>query len=421
MRHHEAMRTAVIVAGCESYRTGDFLTAASLLRLRPVVATDASAPLDGASGHLEIDLEDPEAAAAQILEAAPNADAVVAVDDQGVYIATLAARLLGLPHNPVDAVVATRDKLAMRRLLAAAEIPQPRFAAVGPGELAEVAGRLGYPVVAKPVGLSASRGVIRVDGPIDAPRVERRIRKILSDAGRDPAEPLLVERYVPGVEVVVEGLVVNGEVDVLAVIDKPVPLDGPFFEETMFVTPSRHSTQVQTAAVALAGDAVRALGLEVGPIHAEIRVPPNGPQQLIEVAARSIGGLCGRSLSFGLLGESLESVVLRSALGIRSRDMAPARPASGVVMLPIPASGTLTGVENLDAVRAIAGVDDISITVANGRPVRALPEGDRYLGFVFASGTGPGEVEVTLREAAATVVVTIDGEEVESQGMPAAT
>ena len=415
------MRTVVIVAGCESYRTGDFLAAASLLRLQTVVATDAPAPIDDTTGHVEIDLGDPAQAAARIADAVPDAAAVVAVDDEGVQTAALAAATLHLPHNPPEAVTATRDKLAMRRLLASAGISQPGFAEAGAGDVPAVSARIGFPVVVKPVGLSASRGVIRVDGAVDAPRAELRIRNILAAANRDPAEPLLVERYVPGVELAIEGLLVDGDVQVLAVIDKPDPLEGPFFEETMFVTPSRHPVHAQHASVALAGDAARALGLRLGPVHAEVRIPPDGPAQLIEIAARSIGGLCGRSLSFGLLGESLEVVVLRSALGISSSDTVLGRPASGVLMLPIPASGTLTGVENIEAVKAITGIDDVAITVVNGRPVQALPEGDRYLGFVFASGATPDDVEGALRQAATTLIVTIDGEEVVSGGIAAAT
>ena len=205
----------------------------------------------------------------------------------------------------------------------------------------------------------------------------------------------------------------------LAVIDKPDPLEGPFFEETMYVTPSRHPEPSQREAVSLAAHAAAAVGLATGPVHAEVRIPPDGSAQLIEIAARSIGGLCGRSLSFGLLGESLEVVILRSALGITAMDTAPAQPATGVLMLPIPASGTFTGVENTDAVEAISGITGVTITIPEGRPVLALPEGDRYFGFVFAEGLSADAVEASLREAAETLVVTIDGEELTSEGIGA--
>jgi biotin carboxylase len=415
------MRTVVIVASCESYRVGDYLKAAAVLRLDVVVATDAEVPALGDARQLRVDLSQPEDAAHSIAAAVPDARAVIAVEDEGVQTAAAAAALLEIPHSSVTAVAATRDKLVMRKRFEAAGVPQPRFAAAGPGELADVAAAVGYPVVAKPLGLTASRGVIRLDGNRLAEQAEQRIRSILEAAGRDVGESLLVEEYVPGREVIIEGVMYHGELQLLAVIDKPDPLEGPYFEETMFVTPSRLGEGTQQRAVDVTRSALKALGLVTGPIHAELRVTPDGELFMLEAAARSIGGLCGRSLSFGLLGESLEVALLRSALGDAIGSLEPARPSTGVLMLPIPASGVLTGVEGVDEVRALPGVDDVQITISIGRRVEALPEGGRYLGFVFASGSTPGAVEAALRSAGTTLVVTVDGEELESAGLAAFT
>ena len=283
---------------------------------------------------------------------------------------------------------------------------------VPPGAAIAAAGELGYPVVLKPTGLSASRGVIRADSPNEAAVAENRIRSILNAAGLPATQPLLVERYVPGDEIVVEGLLGENGIEVLAIIDKPDPLVGPFFEETLYVTPSRHTRETQDRAISVVEEAVDAIGLSTGPIHAEVRIAPDGECYLIEIAARSIGGLCGRAFSFGLLGESLEVLILRSALRMRSPDVSPARPATGVLMLPIPASGTLTGVEGLEAARQVPGIDDVVITVATGREVQALPEGDRYLGFVFAGGPDPASVETSLRQAGNELAITVDGEDI---------
>ena len=402
------MTQVVVVASSESYRTGDFVRAASLLQADVVVASDAPVPL-GAK-QVRIDLADPIAAAQVIQAAVPDAAAVVAVDDQGVSAASHAARLLGLEHNPPASVAATRDKLLMRRLLADAGIAQPRWAEVPPGTAARVAGEIGYPCVLKPVGRSAGQGVIRVDDFASARRAEARIRSILRNTGSPPDETLLAEEYLPGDELVVEGLLVNGTMQVLALIDKPDPLEGPFFEETLLTTPSRHPDAVAGAAVEVAAAAAHALGLHHGPVHAEVRIPPGGPVQLLEIAARSIGGLCGRALSFGLLGESLEVLVLRGALGIPPVETAATRPATGVLMLPIPATGRLTAIDGIQEARALDGVDEVTITATTGRRIDALPEGGRYLGFVFGSGGSPGEVEEALRRAAAVISVDIDGE-----------
>lgn len=267
-------------------------------------------------------------------------------------------------------------------------------------------------MVVKPAGLSASRGVIRADTPSEASVAENRIRSILDTAGLPATAELLVEQYIPGEEIVVEGLLGKEGLEVLAIIDKPDPLEGPFFEETLFVTPSRHPGGLQSAAIHLVEEAIDALGLITGPIHAEVRIDAAGKCYLIEIAARSIGGLCGRALSFGLLGESLEVLILRSALNIGSPDSSPARPATGVLMLPIPATGSLTGVAGIDEALRVPGIEDVTITIATGRRVEMLPEGDRYLGFVFAGGADPASVEHSLRMAGNELAVTIDGEEV---------
>jgi hypothetical protein len=403
------MKRVVIVASGQSYRTGDFVRAADLLQVEAIVASDVAPPIPG--GQLQIDLEDPGAASALIGALDPSPDAVVAIDDQGVAVAARAAQDLGLGHNPLSAIAATRNKLLMRELLAAGAVTQPRFAPVPPGAGPVVAAELGFPVVLKPAGLAASRGVIRADDAAAARRAEARIRAMLRQSELDADQALLGEEYLPGAELVVEGLLISGRLEVLALIDKPDPMEGPFFEETLLVTPSRHETAVQDAAVALAEAGTRALGLVTGPVHAEIRVDPGGTVRLLEVAARSIGGLCGRALSFGLVGESLEVIVLRSALGMPTMDTSPARPAAGVLMVPIPATGVLTAVEGVEEVEAFPGIDAVTLTIPPGRRVTALPEGDRYLGFVFAGGADAAQVEETLRIAGSSLTVVVDGED----------
>jgi biotin carboxylase len=268
------------------------------------------------------------------------------------------------------------------------------------------AGAVHLPAVLKPVALSASRGVIRADDPAAARAAEARIRSILADAGEDPDGPILAETYEPGVEVAVEALLRGGELEVLAVFDKPDPLEGPYFEETIYVTPSRlpadHVRLVEETAEA----AARALGLREGPVHAELRLDGDHVRML-ELAARSIGGLCSRALRFGA-GISLEEVILRHALGLPLGDHVRERGASGVMMLPIRRAGTLREVRGVDAARAVPGVSDVRITIAPGRPVVPLPEGDRYLGFAFARAETPAEVEAALRAAHAALDVVLD-------------
>lgn len=399
----------VLVVPAESYRTPDFVLAASALRTDLVVASDGDVPMTdfGRSRTLTIDFDRPEWSAARIAGLPDRPDAVVAGDDRGVVIAAMASHLLGLDANPVSAVALTRDKAHMRGLLQSASVPQPAFTTAGVGDVPRAASEIGYPCVVKPRSLSAGVGVIRIDSDSEARYAEGRIRRIIEDGGGDSDATLLVEAFVPGFEVAVEGLVVDGQVDVLAILDKPDPLDGPFFEETIFVTPSRHPMSVQDEIAAVVSKSVKALGLVTGPIHAEVRCGEDGPV-LIEIAARSIGGLCGRALTFGLLGESLESLIIRSAIGSVVASTEVAATATGVMMLPIPRSGTLVGIDGVDDAAAVQGVTDIEQTISVGKPVVPLPEGDRYLGFIFAEGATADEVELSLRTAADRLSVVIE-------------
>jgi biotin carboxylase len=367
-----------------------------------VVASEVMPVLASTMGDraVMVPLDDPTAGAAVIesLDARSPIDAVVAVDDQGVLVAAEAGERLGFPHNPPAAAARTRDKAAMRAALEQSEVPQPRFAVFDDPEAVP---DLGFPCVVKPVGLSASQGVIRADTPDEARAAARRAADI-AGGGR-----LLVEEYVPGVEVAVEGLLRGGALDVLAVFDKPDPLIGPYFEETLYVTPSRLPAATLDRVERVVGDAAAAMGLLEGPVHAEVRVDRDRVW-VIEVASRSIGGLCARALRFGA-GISLEEVILRHALGRDLDGLAREHAASGVMMLPVPTAGTLVGVHGQDDARRVPGIVGLEITIVPGREVQALPEGDRYLGFVFARGKTPADVEAALRNAHARLTVEIRG------------
>jgi len=379
-----------------------------------VVASERRQALAGVMGHraLTVNCKNPDEAADSIarLAARKPLDAVVAVDDEGVLVAALAGQRLGLAHNPPDAAARSRDKAAMRRALEEAGVPQPEFRMAGPAaEVARLAAEVGLPCVVKPVSLSGSRGVIRADDREAAVVAAKRVRAILADAGEDPEAPLLVERYIPGDEVAVEGLLRGGTLEPLAVFDKPDPLEGPYFEETIYVTPSRLPLETLGAIVRMTADAAAALELVEGPIHAELRTD-GGRAWVLELAARSIGGLCSRALRFGV-GVTLEEVILRHALGLPIDDLRRESAASGVMMIPIPRAGILEEVRGQDRARAVPGIAGLELTIGPGRHVKPLPEGDRYLGFLFARADGPEGVEQALRTAHGHLEIVISAQE----------
>ena len=404
------MPRVLLLLPTATYRARDFLAASRTLDVELVVASERRQAMSKSMGDraLVVDLRQPDAAAEAIVARAQDKplDAVVGVDEQGVLVAALAAARLGLAHNPPEAVAATRDKTAMRGVFAAAGLPQPEYGVAGPGtDVARLAGEVGLPCVVKAVSLSASRGVIRADDPRAADAAAQRIRVILAESGEDPDAPLLVERYLPGTEVAVEGLLRGGALEILAVFDKPDPLAGPYFEETIYVTPSRLPAETLEAVSLLTAAATAALGLVEGPIHAELRID-GGSVWMLELGARSIGGLCSRSLRFGM-GVSLEELILRQALGLPLDDLSPEAAASGVMMLPISSSGVLKEVRGQAEARAVPGVTGLEISIARGKVVRALPEADRYLGFLFARGETPEHVEHALRAAHGLLEVVI--------------
>jgi biotin carboxylase len=405
------MDRILLILPSATYRAADFLAAARELGVTVTVASERRAALSDAMGEraLTLRLSDPAVAAEQIAERARETPfaAVVGVDDQGVMAAALGAERLGLSHNPPEAVARTRDKAAMRRALAEAGVPQPRFAVLPSGaDVAAVARAVGLPCVIKPLGLSGSRGVIRANDVEQACSTVERVRGIVAAAQRSSDAPLLLESYLPGAEVALEGLLRRGRLEVLAVFDKPDPLEGPYFEETLYVTPSRLGSEVLAEVEAVTARAAQALGLREGPVHAELRV--DGERvSVLELAARSIGGLCSRALQFGA-GISLEQVILRHALGLPLEDLVRESTASGVMMIPIPEAGVLRAVEGQQEAQAVEGIGGLEITIARGRPVVPLPEGDRYLGFLFARVASADAVERSLRAAHAHLRIRIE-------------
>ena len=400
-------RVVTLVVPSEAYRIDDWLKAASRLDVEIAVATEAHHSLaeDMGPNMIPVDFDDDESSAMLIASSGLPIRAILAIDDGGVRMAARAARLRGLAHNAVETADATRDKAAMRLRLEGA-VPQPRFVVMEAGHSHREARSVGLPAVVKPTTLAGSVGVIRVDDLSLLPPTIERVRRIAADRGADPDTPVLVERYVDGPEVAVEGMVTDGHWDTLAVFDKPDPLDGPYFAETHYVTPSRLPNELLSAIEETAARAAAALGIVRGPAHAEFRVGDG--VVLLEIASRPIGGLCGRSLRFGLVDTPLEELLIRNALGVRVRGTRLAPGASGVSMLPVPARGVFAGVDGTEGAREIEHITDIEVTAIVGRPVAPLPEESAYLGFVFARAPHPRQVETALREACAALTVRIE-------------
>ena len=408
----------VLVMHTTAYGADAFVEASRRVGVDVAIASDRCPVLDQRwrwpADSWVVDFYDPDAAAGVIADAAladPAAPvrAVISVGgERPALVAALAARRLGLPGNDPGAVAAAANKLRFRQLqTGAVDVAAPRFLTVSldetpDGVVAAVEGSIGWPCVVKPLLLSGSRGVMRADDPATLRRAFERLRRILLAPElleMDPAASrlILLESFVPGPEVALEGVMFGAALHTLALFDKPDPLDGPFFEETIYVTPSRLPAATQQAIEAAVAGAARAVGLGSGPVHAELRLGAGTPV-VIDLAARPIGGLCSRALRF-VRDAPLEELLIRQALGQDVRALARERCASGVMMIPIPAAGILKGVSGLAGARAIPGIEDVVVSVRPGEVVVPLPEGSSYLGFIFARGESPAGVEAALRQA----------------------
>ena len=332
--------------------------------------------------------------------------AILAVDDSGSLLAAKASQRLGLAHNRPEAALAARNKFVMRQTLSRRGVQSPHFQAYAlDQDAAEIAAQTNYPVVVKPLDMNGSRGVMRANSPEELVAAVDRLRHIVPATELSGAQ-FLVESFIPGVEVAVEGLLDKAAFHMLALFDKPDPLDGPFFEETIYVTPSRLPTDLQESIRVATYEAAVALGLSTGPVHAELRLNEQGPW-IVEIAGRSIGGRCSDVLRFGI-DASLEELILRQACGLPLGIIERGSNASGVMMIPIPTAGILRQVEGIEAAEAVPLIDSIEISAPLNYPLVPLPEGDSYLGFIFARGETPDSVEKALRQAHACLQFTID-------------
>ena len=432
------MPRVLLLLPTTSYRTDAFLEAAARLQVDVTVASEQPNSLAhlNPAALLTLDFANPQAAAEHVETFAKRypIDAVVPVDSQVVAVGAAIATVLGLRHNSLEAALCAGDKYRSRLQFQQAGVAAPEFRLCSFAEDRTVlAATVPFPCVVKPLALSGSQGVMRADNPGQFAEVVDRLAAILAcpeggAAGDEVAEAddsvtgcgavaelspahaqeFLVERFVSGPEVALEGLLTDGKLQMLALFDKPDPLEGPFFEETIYMTPSRLAPETQQEIVHCAQQAAAALGLTEGPVHAELRLAVDGPS-VIEVNPRSIGGLCSRVLRFGIQC-ALEDLILGHALDADFELPALSRQPAGVMMIPIPRAGRLREAHGLDAARGVAGIDNVTLSAHPGQRLVPLPEGARYLGFLFARAESGEAVEAALRTAHNQLEFVIDSD-----------
>ena len=391
------MKRVLLFAATTGYQTRVYAEAAERLGMEVLLATDRCHVLDDPWGDraIPIRFEQPERSMAALANRAGKVDGIVAVGDRPAYIAAVAAAHLGVPYNSPESVAACRDKFLARQSFEKAGLRLPSFERIA----LEASPRraASYPCVLKPLALSGSRGVIRANDDAEFAAAFERIRKLLSmreitGLKEEQDHFIQVESFIEGREFALEGIVTNGRLRVLAIFDKPDPLDGPFFEETIYTTPSREPAEVQEQFLTTAQRAVHALNLTHGPVHIELRYNKAGAW-ILEVAARPIGGLCSKVL------RNEEEIVLRHAVGEDVSGIAIDPTPAGVMMIPIGSGGVYQGCAGEEDARAVEGIEDLIVTAKEGQRMVPLPEGSSYLGFLFARAATPALAEEALRAA----------------------
>lgn len=433
------MARILIIVPSNTYRAASFVNAAAKLEVDTVVACDFIIPAVGQSSPstpsphtLQISLDDPVASTERIvkLDKILPLDAIIAIDDKGVELAAIATAALGLNGNKLEAAARTLHKDLLREALRETEVPQPTYRILNnnapSSDTMNAVNAVGLPCVVKATSLSASQGIIRAKSPPEVDQAIERIRRIQAAEGR-PNDPILVERYIDGPEIAVEGLLKNGKLTILAVFDKPIPLTGPFFEESIYVTPSVHDSSLLRSAIDTTRRSVEALQLAECPIHAELRFEDNRAY-LIEMASRTIGGRCSNVLQFDH-GNSLEEIIIASSLGMalseiygttqedtaRDTRLGAAQKHlrivpgySGVWMLSAPKKGVVKAVEGVDGAKQVESITGIDITAFPGSAVAPVPDGSRYIGFIFARNSSRAKLIDALSKAASMIHPVIE-------------
>jgi biotin carboxylase len=406
------MSRLLILASKLGYQTRSFAEAAKALGVDVVFASDRCHQLEDpwSDGAIAVRFEDPEDSARRIVKQSlvRPIDGLIALGDRATTTAAFTARALGFAYNSPESTEICRSKLRQREVLRDAGLPVPVFFSFRLDKRVEkILPRVQFPCVVKPLRLAAGQGVIRANNAEEFQAAVARIKQLLDSPDvqvtKDPdLDRVLVERYIPGGEVAVEGLITRGKLRILAVFDKPDPLEGPYFEETIYVTPSRLPDDSYDRLLDCAERTVSALGLTHGPLHAEFRIGSDKKDEgpwVLEAAPRPIGGLCARALRFGPQRAFLEELLVRHAMGMPGTDLSREDDASGVMMIPVPKSGTLEKVEGQEQALATPGIEDLQITARLHDFIAAWPEGATYLGFLFAHGKSPEQVEAALRKA----------------------
>lgn len=406
------MKNILLLVPTETYRAEAFITGAAALGVSLTIASERRQAMAASMGRrtLVVSMQNPEVGLKQIEQAADNMqfDAIISVDDGGLATAALASKKLGLKYISTNSAQMSNNKIAMRKRLEQTEISKPWFLVHKPtNKISITTGAIpSFPIIVKPASLSGSIGVMRIDAPEDVESALALCESIQMDHGCGGDTQTLIEQYISGVECAVEAMVFNDQLKILAIFDKPRPLEGPYFAETIYVAPSERDREIQNKLQSTLEEARKALEIKTGPIHAEFRITSDREVYLIELAARSIGGMCSNAIPLSG-GRSLEELIIAEALGMEIPEFAIENQASGVFMMPVPAKGVLRSISGVEEAKSTRWITNVTLSMMINSEVSPIPYDARYVGFIFAKAPTSRAVVEALEEAFKKIEIEI--------------
>ena len=384
------MKKLLLVIPENSYKSNDFVVAAEKLGIDFLIITDSEQVSSKFSDTVIINKFDAELNKNN-LKKLKDVTHVLPVDHSALKFSGYLVDLLEVKGNKLESINLSMNKYESRKIFnSLLDIKVNNEIIKNIDDVNTFINKNGTSVL-KPIYGTASKSVLKIN---NVEKNKEQIEKLMQDCFD---QDLVIEEYIDGKEYALEGTIINSELKKIVIFDKPVEYKHPYFEESIYITPSELSSEAEKRVVSIVDKACKKIGLEDGPVHVEFKINEN-QIFIIEINPRMIGGLCSRCLSFGLFKVSLEEIILHAFMNNELKNIELLNNYVGVLMIPTPKSGKFISI-NKEELEKIPNISNVEITVPEGSDLLEPPYGDKYLGFAFSQGIDKKTVNESLLTA----------------------
>ncbi len=384
------MKKLLLVIPENSYKSNDFVVAAEKLGIDFLIITDSEQVSSKFSDTVIINKFDAELNKNN-LKKLKDVTHVLPVDHSALKFSGYLVDLLEVKGNKLESINLSMNKYESRKIFnSLLDIKVNNEIIKNIDDVNTFINKNGTSVL-KPIYGTASKSVLKIN---NVEKNKEQIEKLMQDCFD---QDLVIEEYIDGKEYALEGTIINSELKKIVIFDKPVEYKHPYFEESIYITPSELSSEAEKRVVSIVDKACKKIGLEDGPVHVEFKINEN-QIFIIEINPRMIGGLCSRCLSFGLFKVSLEEIILHAFMNNELKNIELLNNYVGVLMIPTPKSGKFISI-NKEELENIPNISNVEITVPEGSDLLEPPYGDKYLGFAFSQGIDKKTVNESLLTA----------------------